>query len=108
MWRLQIWTGQGPPRPSEEPDDQAVFPHRLTIYCIGMCGNSDNIHFEGGERQPSLQPILQEREHDCDWASTGVLPAGRTPIDKQVPLQPASVSCRRGPGRSDSVYYCWR
>ncbi len=61
---------------------------------IMMCGN---IHFEGGGRQPSLQPILQEREHDYDRASTGLLPDGRTPIDEQVPLQPVSVSCRWGP-----------
>ncbi len=60
-----------------------------------MCGNSSNIHFEGGGRQPSLQPILQQREHDYDRASTGVLPAGRTPIDEQVQLQPVRVSCRR-------------
>ncbi len=53
-----------------------------------MCGNSGDIHFEGGGRQPSLQPILQERKHDCDRASTGVLPAGRTPIDEQVYLEP--------------------
>ncbi len=35
----------------------------------------------------------------------GVLPAGRTPIDEQVPLQPVSMYCRWGPGRSYSVYY---
>ncbi len=80
----------------------------LTWLPIWMCGNSGDIHFEGGGRQPSLQPILQERKHGCNRASMGVLPAGRTPIDEQVPLQPVSLSCRQGPGRSDSVYYRWR
>ncbi len=50
--------------PPEEPDDQDVLPHRLT-------GNSGNIHFESGGRQPLLQPILQERDHNPDRASTG-------------------------------------
>ncbi len=87
---------------------RSSFHQRLTVYYIVMCGNSGDIHFEGGGRQPSLQPILQKRKHDCDRASTGVLPAGRTPIDEQVPLQPVSLSRRQNPGRSDSVYYRWR
>ncbi len=61
---------------SKQPDDQVVLPHRLTVYCIMMCVNSGNIHFEGGGKQPSLQPILQEREHNPDRASMGVFPAG--------------------------------
>ncbi len=87
---------------------RSCFPRDLPVYCIVMCGDSGDIHFEGGGRQPSLQPILQERKHDCDRASTEFLPAGRTPIDEQVPLQPVSLSRRQSPGRSDSVYYRWR
>ncbi len=82
MRNLRILT----PQPSEEPADQVVLPHMLvSVYCIVMCGN---IHFESGGRQPLLQTILQKREHDPDWASTGVFSAGRTTIDEQVPLQP--------------------
>ncbi len=85
-----------PPRPSEEPDNQVMLPHRLIVYCIVMCGNSGNIHFKSGGRQPSLQPLLKKREHDHDRAPTGVFPVVRTPIGEQVPLQPVSVSCRWG------------
>ncbi len=109
--RLKIPAGPLPswPRPKQwGPDDQVVLPDRLTVYCIVMCGNSGNIHFESGGSQPSLQPFLQKREHNRDRASTGVFPAGRTPINEQVPLQPVSMPCRRSFSWSDGVHYRWR
>lgn len=56
----------------EEPDDQVVPSHRLTIHCILMCGGSLNIHLQGGGREPSLQPFLHEGKHGPDGAFPGV------------------------------------
>ncbi len=52
-----------------------------------MYGNSGNIHFYGGGRQPSLQPLLEEGKHSSDRACPGVFPVRRAPFNKQVPLQ---------------------
>ncbi|CAM4713225.1 unnamed protein product [Leuciscus chuanchicus] len=85
----------GPGSQDHEPDDQVVPSQRLSFNCIAMCGDSGNIHFKGGGRQPSLQHFLQEEKHCSDQASSGVLLVRRTTLNEQVPLQRIEVP-RRG------------
>ncbi|XDV17808.1 hypothetical protein PO909_023623 [Leuciscus waleckii] len=82
-----------------------MLPQRLTFNCIVMCGDIGNIHFEGGGRQPSLQPILQEGKHDTDRAFSGVFSARRAPGDEEIPLQHIGVSHGQGSSRSDGSHH---
>ncbi len=72
-----------------------MLTNRLTIDVVVACGNSGSINLEGGGRQTTLQPLLQEGKHDTDRTSSGVFSARRTPLDEQVPLQGVSTSRRR-------------
>ncbi len=71
-----------------------MITNRLTIDAVGVCGNSGSMKFEGGVGQPTLQALLQEGKHDTDQTSLRVFSVRRTPLDKQVPLQGVSTSCR--------------
>ncbi len=50
---------------------RSCFPRDLPSTASWCAAIAATYTFEGGGRQPSLQPILQERKHDCDRASTG-------------------------------------
>ncbi len=67
--------------------------------------NRSYIDFEGGGRQPSLQPLLQEGQHDSDRAIPVVFSVRRAPFNEQVPLQGVSMSRRWRSRRSDGVDY---
>ncbi len=47
----------GPPK---EPDDSVMLPHRLPFHRVVVGSNRSHVDPEGGGRQPSLQPLLQE------------------------------------------------
>ncbi len=99
VWRIQ------PSCPPKEPDDPVMLPHRLPFHRVVVGSNRSHVDLEGGGRQPSLQPLLQEGQHDSDRASPGVFSVRRAPFDEQVPLQGVSVSRRRCSRRSDGVNY---
>ncbi len=50
--------------PPKEPDDQVMLPHRLPFDGVMVGSNRGHLDFKGGGRQPSLQPLLQEGQHD--------------------------------------------
>ncbi len=49
--------------PYREPDDPVMLPHQLPFHGTVVGSNRSYIDFEGGGRQPSLQPLLQEGQH---------------------------------------------
>ncbi len=49
--------------PPKEPDDPVMLPHQLPFHGTVVGSNRSYIDFEGGGRQPSLQPLLQEGQH---------------------------------------------
>ncbi len=53
-WRIQ------PSSPPKEPDDPVMLPHRLPFHRVVVGSNRGHVDLEGGGRQPSLQPLLQE------------------------------------------------
>ncbi len=91
--------------PPKETDDPVMLPHRLPFHRVVVGSNRSYVDFEGGGRQPSLQPLLQEGQHDSDRALPGVFSVKRAPFDEQVPLQGVSMSRRRCSRRSDGVAY---
>ncbi len=91
--------------PPKETDDPVMLPHRLPFHGVVVGSNCNYIDFEGGGRQPSLQPLLQEGQHDSDRAHPGVFSMRRAPFDEQVPLQGIGMSLRRCSRRSDGVDY---
>ncbi len=97
-WRI-------PSSPPKEPDNPVMLPHRLPFHRVVVGSNHGHVDLEGGGRQPSLQPLLQEGQHDSDRASPGVFSVRRAPFDEQVPLQSVSVSRRWCSRRSDGVNY---
>ncbi len=46
--------------PPKEPDDPVMLPHRLPFHRVVVGSNHGHVDLEGGGRQPSLQPLLQE------------------------------------------------
>ncbi len=91
--------------PPKEPDDPVMLPHRLPFHRVVVGSNRGHVDLEGGGRQPSLQPLLQEGQHDSDQASPGVFSVRRAPFDEQVTLQGVSMSRRWCFRRSDGVDY---
>ncbi len=81
--------------PPKEPDDPVMLQHRLPFHRVLVGSNRSYVDFEGGGRQPSLQSLLQEGQHDSDRALPGVFSVKRAPFDEQVPLQGVSMSRRR-------------
>ncbi len=49
-----------------------MLPHRLPFHRVVVGSNRGHVDLEGVGRQPSLQPLLQEGQHDFDRASPGV------------------------------------
>ncbi len=82
-----------------------MLPHRLPFHRVVVGSNRSHIDFKGEGRQPSLQPLLQEGQHDSDRALPGVFSVRRAPLDKQDPLQGVSMSRRQRSRRSDGVNY---
>ncbi len=81
--------------PPKKPDHQAMLPYQLTLHGVMIRGN----------RQPSLQPLLQKGKHDSDRASPGVLSVRRTLLGEQVQSQGVSVSRRWCLPQSDAIHY---
>ncbi len=46
--------------PPKEPDDPVMLPHRLPFHRVVVGSNRGHVDLEGGGRQPSFQPLLQE------------------------------------------------
>ncbi len=59
-WRIQ------PSRSPKEPDDPVMLPHQLLIHGAMVGSNRSHIDVKDGERQPSLQPLLQKGQYDSD------------------------------------------
>ncbi len=84
-WRIQ------PSCPPKEPDDPVMLFHRLLFHRVVVGSNRGHVDLEGGGRQPSLQPLLQEGQNDSDRASPGVFSVRRAPFDEGL-KNPAFIS----------------
>ncbi len=82
-----------------------MLPHRLPLHGVVVGSNHSYIDFEGGGRQPSLQPLMQEGQHDSDRALPGVFSVRSAPFDEQVSLKGLSMSRRLRSRRNDGVEY---
>ncbi len=84
---------------------QSCFPTDFPSTGSWLAAIAAFIDFEGGGRQPLLQPLLQEGQHDSDRALLWVFSVRRAPFDEQAPLQGISMSRRWRSCRSDGVDY---
>ncbi|XDV36432.1 hypothetical protein PO909_006212 [Leuciscus waleckii] len=62
----------------EEYDDQVMLSYRFRLHKVVVRRDRSHINLQGGRRQPSFQPFLEEGEHRPDWAFSGIF-STRTP-----------------------------